>query len=749
MNPISRFWRRLKLLYVFLLPIRFSILALAVASFAFILADQGRDIIRRLGEVDPAIGSAHWGRIAVALLLVNLLGYQIWFWARTMLRVEPPASEDDRYFGRTPNPEEEDFRTWALWIPRVLGALLFVAMFYAFFKVRCTYGDQVKTVNHLILLLIAVSFVIFLVVVVFRRRWLQRTGGASIAHVERSGVARSTKVILAIFLVLELVLFIVTTVQPTSFMGFGAGAMVLLTLSLWVPFGSVIVYAGIKMRVPILTFLLVLAFLVSPLADHNHKIRTVPTPKAMLDARPTADQQLLDWYNRVSPNYPGGGEIPVFIVATEGGGIRAAYWTAAVLDSLQDTNPLFRRNLFAISSVSGGSLGSVVFNALLSETSLAGSAPQLHTRGSKMLGDDFLTPALGAMTQSDFIQRFLPFGFPDRERALEEAWEVGYWNAVGTPTFRNGLLDLYAKNKDLPSVFINGTMVETGDRIITSNCRIRPLTPPGPNDPPSPLAVFRNAYDGFDLLGSDIPLSSAAGMSARFTYVSPAGRIPGPSGDIGHVVDGGYFENSGAVTAAELVLLVNTISQRNGWRLVPIVLLIDYENCSPNRKDCAGEGDLTKLARDCSFDDYGPFPVQKTEGPTVPAAAETWANEVLSPVRALAATRGARGQQAVGDIRTTSSFSSGLQALAAPPATTVSGLPTVLEFRLVQRSVPMPLGWVLSYQSQAAIDGGVESKGNRWSRDTIGKWLKAGPSGTDAMAAESNRQLRSVNGTTP
>src|SRR6185295_20064385 len=147
MNPISRFWRRLKLLYVFLLPIRFSILALAVASFAFILADQGQDIIRRVGEVDPAIGSAHWGRIAVALLLMNLLGYQIWFWARTMLRVEPPASEDDLYFGRTPNPEHEDFRTWALWIPRILGALLFVAMFYAFFKVRCTYGDAVKTVN--------------------------------------------------------------------------------------------------------------------------------------------------------------------------------------------------------------------------------------------------------------------------------------------------------------------------------------------------------------------------------------------------------------------------------------------------------------------------------------------------------------------------------------------------------------------------------------------------------------------------
>src|ERR1051325_9713390 len=433
MSWLSRFWRRVKIVYLFLLPIRFSILALAAASFAFILADQGQDIVRALGEVDPETGSAHWGLIAVFLILMNLLAYQIWFWARQMLRVEPPVSEDDAYFGRTPDPESSDLRAAALWLPRILGALLFVAMFYAFYKVRQTYGDGVSTVVPAILVIIAVSFIVFLILVVLRRRWLEKKNDATIEHGKPRSLAKSTRFMLIAFLLLELIFFIVSTVKPTWFMGFGAGSVVLLTLVLWVPFGSLIVYWGIRMRVPILTFLVVEAFLVSPIADRNHIVRTVPGP---IDGRPTVTNRFEDWYRGIAPNYGPNDRIPVFLVATEGGGIRAAYWTAAVLNSLQDTTPLFRRNLFAVSGVSGGSLGTMTFSALLSE-----GGPEMHRRGSKALGEDFLSPTLAAMTQSDFVQRFLPFGFPDRERALEEAWEKGYAN----PTFARGLLDLYAK----------------------------------------------------------------------------------------------------------------------------------------------------------------------------------------------------------------------------------------------------------------------------------------------------------------
>src|SRR5205823_52027 len=58
---------------------------------------------------------------------------------------------------------------------------------------------------------------------------------------------------------------------------------------------------------------------------------------------------------------------PVYLVAAAGGGIRAAYWTAGLLAFRQDNEPTFAHHAFALSGVSGGSLGSVVFAGLLHE----------------------------------------------------------------------------------------------------------------------------------------------------------------------------------------------------------------------------------------------------------------------------------------------------------------------------------------------------------------------------------------------
>ena len=112
---------------------------------------------------------------------------------------------------------------------------------------------------------------------------------------------------------------------------------------------------------------------------------------------------------------------PLFIVATEGGGIRAAYWTATVLGELQDKNPTFASHVFAISGVSGGSLGALVFDALLAEP----NPEKFKGKARDILGQDFLSPALASMLYPDFVQRFLPFPVPhfDRARALEMGWE--------------------------------------------------------------------------------------------------------------------------------------------------------------------------------------------------------------------------------------------------------------------------------------------------------------------------------------
>jgi hypothetical protein len=99
---------------------------------------------------------------------------------------------------------------------------------------------------------------------------------------------------------------------------------------------------------------------------------------------------------------------------------------------------------------------------------------------------------------------------------------------------------LWAKPRSVPNLFLNGTSVETGKRIIASNLRIN-------ND-------FTDSTDASDALDGVLRVSTAVHMSARFTYVSPAGGLR--SGD--HVVDGGYFENSGAATADDIFWTIRT-----------------------------------------------------------------------------------------------------------------------------------------------------------------------------------------------
>lgn len=125
----------------------------------------------------------------------------------------------------------------------------------------------------------------------------------------------------------------------------------------------------------------------------------------------------------------------VFLVAAEGGGIRAAYWTALVLGEIDDQQPAFARHVFAISGISGGSLVAAVFDALLAERRERGGTLRCGDAGSSrssslrdcadaVLRPNFLSPTLAKMIAPDLGQRFLPFPVPplDRGRTLEDSW---------------------------------------------------------------------------------------------------------------------------------------------------------------------------------------------------------------------------------------------------------------------------------------------------------------------------------------
>jgi hypothetical protein len=127
-----------------------------------------------------------------------------------------------------------------------------------------------------------------------------------------------------------------------------------------------------------------------------HEIRTLTGQPA---TRPSLSNFTKQWLSsRLTVSHTKAAPYTVVLVAAAGGGIRAADWTATQLGWLQDQNPSFSRHLFAISSVSGGSVGAGVFAALLK----ANCGGRCEGLARAILRDDFLAPAFASHSHEIF-----------------------------------------------------------------------------------------------------------------------------------------------------------------------------------------------------------------------------------------------------------------------------------------------------------------------------------------------------------
>ena len=269
---------------------------------------------------------------------------------------------------------------------------------------------------------------------------------------------------------------------------------------------------------------------------------------------------------------------PIIAVAAAGGGIQSAAWTAQVLTGVEEhflniqTNSRpawkFCEAVRLLSGVSGGSVGNMFFAAAYQK----GSIPQnMLGRIRNAAFSSSLSEAVKAFAYVDQQRALAPFlirhVYRDRGQALERAWMINAgchpWrnenveNAL-CPTLDRATLKAWqedVKNGDRPAVIFNATAVESGQRLAFSTA---PFKPEPPMDPSAPSSVidFSTEYSGADVL-----ISTAVRLSSTFTYVSPAAcpsvahslggngkpanaNLPGDSQPL-HVVDGGYYENSG------------------------------------------------------------------------------------------------------------------------------------------------------------------------------------------------------------
>lgn len=256
---------------------------------------------------------------------------------------------------------------------------------------------------------------------------------------------------------------------------------------------------------------------------------------------------------------------PVFVASAEGGGIRAACWTAGVLGALQDAEPAFSDHLLGISGVSGGSLGAATFVALVHMSQANGNdsitldsereAGPFQTHADRILGRDFLSPVLATMLIPDVAACLFHFeGAKDRASVLEQSFEIGWRNAMNSNTFEGPMHAIWSgeSNLKVPALFFNSTEADTGVRIVNSHVTLDPDLSPA-------ISLTRMVPP------ESLRLSTAVLLSARFPVISPIGVIRNTvTNDDLHIVDGGYADNSGTVTAAEIVTALNASAARLG-----------------------------------------------------------------------------------------------------------------------------------------------------------------------------------------
>jgi hypothetical protein len=229
------------------------------------------------------------------------------------------------------------------------------------------------------------------------------------------------------------------------------------------------------------------------------------------------------------------------IVCASGGGIHAGAWAAAILDLLCREVEGFRKHVVLTSSVSGGSVGCYYFLASYSKPGV----PIFP-----MVACSSLDYAAWGYAFRDLVRYFFPLGkvfkWGNRAWAIERAWRR-FLDLDGPGNPLEAVLDDWQKdacNGERPGCVFNTTIVETGQRFPISSVD---LGVSGPS--------FRKLYPQHT-----VRAATAANLSAAFPYVSPASRIWTQAGDLEipadkafHLVDGGYYDNYGILSAVEFI----------------------------------------------------------------------------------------------------------------------------------------------------------------------------------------------------
>lgn len=481
-------------------------------------------------------------------------------------------------------------------------------------------------------------------------------------------------------------------------------------LTLVVIGSSLLTFVYDRHQFPVLLLLVSLAFLWSHLGlNNNHQIRLVPAEDLPLDAA-EAFRQWLD--ERPDLADYSGRHYPVYIVTAEGGGMYAAAHAATTLARLQDGCPRFATHVFAISGVSGGSLGAAVFAGLVDAIGPKPGEPlptdcDLKVDRSGPMREavkyyfrrDLLTPLLAATLFPDALQRVLPKPVADfdRARALETSFEVAWqrtiaWLRKSEAILRTDKDDFFNRSTrkawfpmgHVPAMLLNSTVIQTGDRLVMAPFTLK--------SPPGYLPAFRDLR--IDELNKDnvVRVSTAVAGSARFPFITPPAvhwyRLQ-HSANLSQLVDGGFHDNSGMRTAVDLIARIRQAKLVDD-AFSPEAAIADDSNCVLQSEI------LVRAASEVRRVCFKILVIRSYQVPDYATLRSGLHGEILSPMMALYESRVGVGLANMNSVRR-------MYCSSPDCGNDGEGIDDYIYATILNTKL-LPLGWYLSRQSLEQID---------------------------------------------
>ncbi|HEY5847154.1 MAG TPA: hypothetical protein VIT42_10260 [Microlunatus sp.] len=396
-----------------------------------------------------------------------------------------------------------------------------------------------------------------------------------------------------------LALFLLIAVLPGVFGHLGVSAVAIVSLTLLIgipataglliqerPTAEVFRILGFR-RTPLVSVLVIAIVLAGLTVGGSTIHRVIDSSPADPPRRAPVTGLVQTWLNRSDAcevELNGQRVRPMIMVAAEGGGIRAAYWTVKGLAAIdRETEGCGAHSTLFSGGASGGSVGLTVarFSGTPEDpgTERAVDAVKAmaepETLGQAVIGTFVRDPAYAATGVPLGTNGVAPArSWADRARLIELGWnDASVGHPWGTTDF---LADPATLSPATGPLVLNSSSVASQCRTWVSQLDLEQPTPPvagttGEQRCDRRVGPGARTVDLFAAYGPvggtgpnclrSVTASTAALLTARFPFVTPGGVIGGcdtPNDDGSsfwprtQLIDGGYIENTGLATITDL-----------------------------------------------------------------------------------------------------------------------------------------------------------------------------------------------------